>query len=99
MKAALATIFLLLLSMASFAQTRPTSTYLIRQDDVLRIQVYGEAQVNVEVAVGEDGNISAPFVGTVRAAGRTPAELEADLTEGYKARLRLRDPKVSVTFS
>jgi len=98
-KAALATLVLLLLSMAAFAQSPTTKTYLIQQDDVLRIQVYGESQVNVEVTVGEDGNVSAPFVGMVRAIGRTTADLEADLTVAYKEKLRLRDPKVSVTFS
>src|ERR1700759_2995935 len=99
MKAALATLFLLLLNIAAFAQTPTPTTYLIRQDDILRIQVYGEPQVNVEVTVGEDGNVNAPFVGSLRAVGRTPAELEADLTQAYITKLRLRDPKVSVTFS
>jgi len=99
MKAALATIFFLLLSMAAFGQSTTPSTYLIRQDDVLRIQIYGETQVNNEVTVGEDGNISAPFVGLIHAAGRTTAELEDELTVAYKKNLRLREPKVSVTFS
>jgi protein involved in polysaccharide export with SLBB domain len=99
MKAALATIVLLLLSIAALAQTANTRTYRIKPDDILRIQVYGEAQVNAEIPVGQDGNISAPFVGTIRAEGKTTSELEADLTEAYKQRLRLRDPKVSVTFA
>lgn len=99
MKGALATIVFLLLSMAAFGQSSNQKVYRIRPDDILRIQVYGEAQVNVEVPVGEDGNISAPFVGTLRAEGRTPAELEAELTKAYQDRLRLRDPKVSVTFA
>ncbi len=99
MKAAIATIFFVLSILSGFAQTHPTKTYLIRQDDVLRIQVYGESQATAEVLVGEDGNISAPFVGIVRAEGRTTAELEADLAELYKEKLRLRDPKVSVIFA
>src|SRR5579862_9403126 len=98
MKAAVATILFLLLSVAAFAQT-PPSTYLIRKDDVLRIQVYGEQQATAEVTVGEDGYISAPFVGMVRAEGRSTDDLVTELTKLYMERLRLRDPKVAVTFS
>jgi polysaccharide biosynthesis/export protein len=98
-KAVLATMVLLLLSVAALAQTPTTKAHRIKPDDILRIQVYGEAQVNAEIPVGEDGNINAPFVGTLHAEGLTPAELEEDLTKAYKARLRLRDPRVSVTFA
>lgn len=99
MKAALATLFLLLTMAFAVAQQGADSTYTIRPDDVLRIQVYGEQQVNsIEIPVGEDGNISAPFVGLIKAEGKTSSQLESELTDLYKARLRLRDPKVSVTF-
>jgi len=89
--------------MVAYGQTltpsTPPSTYLIRRDDVLRIDVYGEQQATAEATVGEDGYISAPFVGMVRAEGRTTADLVKDLTKLYMDNLRLRDPKVSVTFS
>lgn len=98
MKAALATIVFLLSSMAAIAQTTPVN-YKIHVDDVLRIQVYGEAQVNVEVPVSADGYVSAPFVGSLKAEGRTTSDLEKDLVALYQAKLRIREPKVSVTFA
>jgi polysaccharide export outer membrane protein len=60
--------------------------------------VYNENQINSVVTVGKDGNISAPFVGVMRAQGKTTAELEADLAQEYVRKLRIRDPKVSVTI-
>jgi len=71
--------------------------YRLRPEDLLHIQIYNEPQVNTDVPVGRDGNISAPFVGIVRAQGRTTAELADDLYGLYQKILRLKDPKVSVT--
>lgn len=73
-------------------------TYRLQPEDILRIQIYNEQQVNAIVPVGKDGNISAPFVGLVRAAGKTTTELEADLAVEYTRKLRLRDPRISVTI-
>lgn len=99
MKAALATILFLVCCVCALAQDATDKTYRIHVDDVLRIQLYGEQQVNVDVPVGQDGNIVAPFVGTVKAEGRTTSEVEAELTKAYQLKLRLRDPKVSVGFA
>jgi len=70
--------------------------YRIQSEDVLRILVYNETQVNVDVPVGKDGNIVAPFVGAVHVAGKTTDEVEAILVGLYKAKVRIREPLVSV---
>lgn len=74
------------------------STYRIKPDDVLRVQVYNEAQINNQLPVGVDGNVSVPFVGLMQVAGMTTDEVEAALVIKYQDRLKLRDPKVSVTI-
>jgi len=84
-----------LLSANALAQT---DTYRLQVQDVVRIEVYNEAQINAVVPVGKDGNISAPFVGTIHAAGRTTAELESDLAILYEEKLKLRTPHVAVTI-
>ncbi len=101
MKGLVPTILLFLLTIvAAWGQSRDMSTYRIQQDDILRIQIYGDQQFqSVEVPVTRDGNISAPFVGVIRAEGKTTSELEAELTAEYRKVLHLRDPKVSVTFA
>lgn len=86
---------LILLAALSFGQN---GTYRLKPLDIIRIQIWNEAQVNSILPIGEDGNVSAPFVGIVRAQGRTTSELEAELAQLYQAKLRLRDPKVSVTI-
>jgi polysaccharide export outer membrane protein len=85
----------MMLAVSAFAQD---GNYRLRQEDVLRISVYNEQQIQALVTVGRDGNITAPFVGNVRAEGRTVGELEADLAALYERVLKLRDPKVSVTI-
>ncbi len=89
-------IWLGLLLNIAFAQD--LTTYRLQPEDIIRIQIYNEVQVNAPVQVGRDGNISAPFVGIVRAQGKTVSELEADLAKEYITKLRLRDPRVSVTI-
>lgn len=94
----LATCCLGLLTMLASFSAGQSPTYQLQSEDVLRIQVYNETQVDSQVPVGYDGNIAAPFVGSVKAAGRTIDELAAELTQLYIQRLRLRDPRVSVTI-
>ncbi len=75
-----------------------TATYRIQPEDILRVQVFNMPQTAADVVVGRDGNITAPFTGIVRAAGKTTSELEEELRNKYIEKLRLRDPVVSVTI-
>ncbi|MBS1721305.1 MAG: polysaccharide biosynthesis/export family protein [Armatimonadetes bacterium] len=70
--------------------------YTLQPEDVIRIQVYNDQQIAVEVPVGPDGFVSAPFVGMIKASGKTTGELEKELTQRYIDKLRLRNPRVSV---
>lgn len=90
---------LLLLATCAFGanQAPPTRPYLLKPEDVLRIQVFGQSQISADVPVGIDGTVSAPFLGSVPAAGRSLDALQADLTRLYETKMRLRDPIVSVT--
>lgn len=72
--------------------------YRIRAQDAIRIQVYGEMQINSLQQVYPDGRISAPFAGLIDAAGKTTAEIEAELVVLYKEKLKLKDPRVAVTI-
>jgi polysaccharide export outer membrane protein len=72
--------------------------YRLQIEDVIRIQIYNEAQVSQELAVGRDGNTVFPFIGVVRTVGKTTSELEAELAQEYSRRLKIRDPKVSITI-
>lgn len=96
-KTVLIVAWMLICAAFGFAQSN-NGTYRLQPEDILRIQVYNEVQINVLVTVGRDGNISAPFVGIFRAQGKTTSELEEELYKEYQKKLRIRDPKVSVTI-
>jgi len=55
--------------------------YRIGPEDVLHISVWKEEELQREVIVRPDGGISFPFVGDVKAAGRTPALLQQIITK------------------
>ncbi len=97
MRAALNTLIVALMMLA-VAISAQEGTYRLQPEDIIRIQIYNENQVAAILQIGKDGYISAPYVGIVKAAGKTTTELEETLAELYKKRLRLRDPKVSVTI-
>jgi len=73
---------------------RPEDTYIIGDDDVLSINVWKEPEISKQIPVRSDGKISLPLVGEVVAAGRTPPQLEQEITsklQGY-----ITDPQVTV---
>jgi polysaccharide biosynthesis/export protein len=69
-----ALVLLPILAAASWAQD-----YKVRSGDVLQIEVLEDATLNRTAIVLPDGQISLPLVGSVRASGRTLAEVQADL--------------------
>jgi polysaccharide export outer membrane protein len=70
------------------------NTYVIGDDDVLEINVWKETDLCKTIPVRSDGKISLPLVGEVQAAGRTPVQLEEEIT----SRLRnfITEPAVTV---
>lgn len=91
-------VTLIVAIMACAQSQTSTETYRLKPEDVLTIQIYRVDQVNAIVPIGPDGNISAPFVGTFKAAGKTIKELEHELSVAYSEKLNLKDPIVSVTI-
>lgn len=84
--------------MVNVAVAQTQEAYRLQPEDVIRIQVLDEQQIQAVVPVGKDGNISAPFLGQVRAEGLTTSELEAILAREYDRVLRIRNPRVAVTI-
>ena len=58
--------------------------FVIGNDDVLAISVWKETELTKSVPVRSDGKISLPLVGEIQAAGRTPLQLENEITEKLK---------------
>src|SRR6266699_6300218 len=69
--------------------------YRIGSEDVLNINVFEAQELNREVRVSASGEISLPLLGSVRAAGLTPRELEKSLEQLLRQKY-MKDPHVGV---
>lgn len=87
----------LLLLDSSLAMAEGNSTYKLASGDVIRISVFGEPDLSFEeVRLNDAGIFSYPFIGEVRAKGKTAAEIEQTLTDSLKGDY-LVDPRVTVS--
>jgi len=68
--------------------------YLVGPDDVLKITVYREEDMDRTVRVSADGYISFPMIGNVKVGGLSVAELERAMA--LELIRFLKNPKVSV---
>jgi len=74
----------LFIGLALLCWTVPPATgqeYTIGPRDVLGITVWGQADLSRDYTVDPDGFVPFPLIGRVKAAGLTPTELAAQLTE------------------
>lgn len=81
---------------AAVAGAADLSAYRLGVGDRVRIQVYGEPELSMDVDVDPTGHVGYPLLGSIPAQRKTAAELGADLTKrlagGY-----LVNPDVRVT--
>jgi polysaccharide biosynthesis/export protein len=73
------------------------ASYVIGGDDVLAVHVWKEPDLTTTLPVRADGMISMPLLNDVKAAGLTPMQLAADITD--KLKKYLADPRVTVTVT
>jgi len=103
--AILALLFLLVItfffinSFLSFVNdTKPVNYYIIGQNDVLEIMLWGYPELTRTAVVQPDGMISLPLGGQIDAAGKTLVELRAGIVKELKKTLTaLEDTQVSVS--
>jgi polysaccharide export outer membrane protein len=83
---------------APIVQPMLVSAYTLDSGDVLRVIVFGQADLTNTYEIDQGGAISIPLIGPVQARGKTTAVLASEIT----ARLRqsvLRDPNVAVEIA
>jgi polysaccharide export outer membrane protein len=73
------------------------ANYVIGPQDVLDISVWKEAELTRVVPVRPDGRISLPLLNDVQAAGLTPLQLAAQISESLKK--FVTNPQVTVIVS
>jgi polysaccharide biosynthesis/export protein len=81
-------------SLAEAVKKPHDASFVIGNDDLLSINVWKEPDISRSIPVRSDGRISLPLVGELQAAGRTPLQLEQDITT--KLHNYIADPEVTV---
>ncbi len=83
------------------AQAVPQPLYRINGGDTIHISVYGERDLDRDVAVEPDGGIAFPLVGNINARGLTLSELSKKIADSLRAGNMLpnvTDPEVTVSL-
>ena len=94
--------------MAGCPKPRPNYNYAAEPDprklefvlgpsDVMKITVWHNPDLSGDVTVRPDGTITMPLVGDVRATGRTPAEVRAEITQ--RLAKYIKDESATVTIA
>ena len=73
--------------------------FVIGAADVLRINVWRMPDLSVEAKVRPDGTVTMPLIGDLRAAGRTPSALCADIELRLKSYVKDDSVRVSVAVA
>jgi len=69
-------------------------SFVIGNEDLLAINVWKEPEISRSVPVRSDGKISLPLAGELQAAGKTPLQLERDISAKLKD--YVSEPEVTV---
>ncbi len=77
--------------------TNLVAIYKIGVDDVIKVNVWKNPELTIEVPVRPDGMISVPLIGDVKAAGLAPEQVSKNIKE--KLKKFIRDPLVAVILT
>lgn len=70
---------------------------VLKQDDVLRIAIFEEPELDANTRVLKSGSISLPLIGEVKVAGLTVSEAKKAIRDLYITEEYLADPKITLT--
>jgi polysaccharide export outer membrane protein len=73
--------------------------YVLGPSDVLKITVWHNPDISGDTIVRPDGTITMPLVGDLRAAGRTPGQLRAEITQRLSTFIKDEAATVTVAVS
>jgi polysaccharide biosynthesis/export protein len=77
------------------APVSPTEEYVLGPNDRVRLKVYGETDISGEYEVDNNGFVSIPLAGHIRAGGLTTRQLERAVASALSKGI-VRDPRVNV---
>ena len=90
-------IIILLVGIAQGSTSFAENKYVIGDEDMLQISVWGNPELTVHVQVRPDGMISVPLVGDIKASGIAPQELKSSLENEFTRFVKAPTVSVIVT--
>jgi polysaccharide biosynthesis/export protein len=72
--------------------------YRMGTGDVMHITVYGNPDLATDARVGEDGSITFPLIGAVKASGQTPSMVEKEIATRLAKGGFIVDPNVNLNI-
>jgi polysaccharide export outer membrane protein len=76
-----------------------TNALILREGDTVRVTFPGAPNLNTVQQIRRDGQITLPTGGELKAVGRKPTELEADLLKVYGPQLQFKEVVVALESS
>jgi polysaccharide export outer membrane protein len=73
-----------------------TSEYQVGPLDQLKVVVWKNQELSADVVVRPDGVVTLPLIGDVKAAGRTPTQIQKEISQRYANFIRVEESVVSV---
>jgi polysaccharide biosynthesis/export protein len=86
----------MLMAVGLAAHAAPTGDYTLGSGDYIRVSVYQNPDLTLEVRIAEGGTISYPLLGTVKLGGLTVSDAEKKLATSLKEGNYLKQPQVSI---
>ncbi|MEL7547708.1 MAG: polysaccharide biosynthesis/export family protein [Pseudomonadota bacterium] len=81
----------------AFSAAAQTPEYTLNPGDQLSISVWGEDDLNRQVDVLPDGQISFPLAGVISVAGKSVAQIETEIEALLQPKIRAAEVNVTVT--
>ena len=76
-----------------------TGEYQVGPLDQLKVVVWKNPELSADVVVRPDGVVTLPLIGDVKASGRTPSQIQKEISQRYANFIRVEESVVSVGVS
>lgn len=86
----------MMLALAALQVNAAEADILLGAGDVLRISVFEQPDLSLEVRVSESGTITYPLIGEVKVGGETPAAAERKIAKMLETGGFLKNPHVNI---
>lgn len=83
-------------ALAGQATPAAQSGYVLGADDEIEMNVFGQPDMAIKTRIKSDGTVNLPFLGTVKAAGSTVAQLVETVSAAYRKGGYLTDPSINI---